>query len=87
LGLDTADSSTPVENIMTKNVKTIWEDQGVFNATQYMMGHHMRRLPIINRDDELVGMVTMDDIFALLAQELRNLSQAVSPSLADKVAW
>jgi hypothetical protein len=32
-------------------------------------------------------MVTMDDIFALLAQELRNLSQAVSPALADKVAW
>ena len=87
LALETADPSTPVEQIMTKDVKTIWEDQGVFNATQYMMGHHMGRLPIINRQDELVGMVTMDDIFALVVQELRNLSQAVSPSLADKVSW
>jgi hypothetical protein len=29
-------------------------------------------------------MVTLDDLVALLAQELRNLSQAVAPALAEK---
>ena len=84
LGLGDADPETPVEQVMNKKVLTIWDDQGVFNATQYMMGHHVRRLPIVDRQDRLVGMVTMDDIFALLAQELRNLSEAVTPSLANK---
>lgn len=69
---------------MTKPVLTIWEDQSVFNATQYLMGHKVRRLPIINRDDELVGMVTLDDVMALLAQEMANLGKAVAPSLAEK---
>ena len=76
--------TTPVSEIMTRDVITIWEDQGVFNATQYMQGHHLRRLPVINRDNELVGMVTLDDVVALLGQELRNLGTAIAPSLNDK---
>jgi len=86
LGLGEAELTTPVKEVMTKDVLTIWEDQGVFNATQYLMGHQIRRLPIINRKDELVGMVTMDDVFALLAQELKNLAQAVTPALAEKAS-
>jgi CBS domain-containing protein len=84
LGLSEAGLATPVSEVMTKDVLTIWEDQGIFNATQYLMGHQIRRLPIINRKNELVGMVTLDDLVALLAQELRNLSQAVAPALAEK---
>ena len=86
LGLGKAQPDTPVSQIMTKKVLTIWEDQGVFNATQYLMGHKVRRLPIINRDDELVGMVTMDDLIGLLGQELANVSKAVAPALAEKAA-
>lgn len=84
LGLGEVKTETPIEQIMKRDVETIWEDQGVFNATQYFMGHKVRRLPIIDRDDHLVGMVTVDDIFALLAQELKNLSEAVMPALAFK---
>jgi CBS domain-containing protein len=84
LGLGDAGLATPVREVMTQDVLTIWEDQGIFNATQYLMGHQIRRLPIINRKNELVGMVTLDDLVALLAQELRNLSQAVAPALAEK---
>jgi CBS domain-containing protein len=84
LGLGEAGLATPIRDVMTQEVLTIWEDQGIFNATQYLMGHQIRRLPIINRKNELVGMVTLDDLVALLAQELRNLSQAVAPALAEK---
>jgi CBS domain-containing protein len=85
LALEDTAVSTLVKHVMTAPVLTIWEDQGVFNATQYLMGHRIRRLPIITRDtEELVGMVTLDDLFSLLAQELRNLSEAVAPALAFK---
>ncbi|HVA48866.1 MAG TPA: CBS domain-containing protein [Pirellulales bacterium] len=84
LALDSATPATPVSEVMTRDVITIWEDQGVFNATQYMQGHRIRRLPVINRDNELVGMVTLDDVVALLGQELRNLSTAISPALNEK---
>jgi CBS domain-containing protein len=74
----------PVNDVMTRDVVTIWEDQGVFNATQYMLGHRVRRLPVINRDNELVGIVTFDDLVALLASELRNVTSAITPVLSEK---
>lgn len=84
LALGGVSAAAPVSEIMTRDVVTIWEDQGVFNATQYMQGHQVRRLPVINRDNELVGMVTLDDIVALLAGELRNVTGAITPVLSDK---
>ena len=84
LGTGKATPESPVDGIMTKKVITIWEDEGVFNATQYFLGHQVRRLPIINHDNELVGIVTVDDVLALLGRELLNVTRAIVPSLVDK---
>jgi CBS domain-containing protein len=74
-----------ISTIMTSEVKTIWEDQGVFNATQYLKNHGVRRLPIIDRHDNLVGMVTADDLFGLLARETFNIAQALEPALGNHI--
>ncbi|MCE9548485.1 MAG: CBS domain-containing protein [Planctomycetia bacterium] len=87
LGLGNVQPDSPVKQIMTTKVHTIWEDQGVFIATQYLMRRKIRRLPIVNRDDELVGMVTLDDLYAMLSQEMANLGKAIAPSLADKSVY
>lgn len=84
LTADEVNADSVVGDVMTREVLTIWEDQGLFNATQYMQGHRVRRLPVINRDNELVGMVSFDDIVALLGQELRNLGTAIAPTLQAK---
>ncbi|MBI1904165.1 MAG: CBS domain-containing protein, partial [Planctomycetia bacterium] len=55
------------------------------NATQAMEGFKVRRLPVVDREDNLVGMVTADDLFALLAREIFNVSQALEPALQEKV--
>ncbi|MGB6042716.1 MAG: CBS domain-containing protein [Pirellulales bacterium] len=73
---------TPVSEIMTRDILSIWEDQGVFSATQYFIDHGVRRLPIKNRDNELVGIVSADDLLVLLAKELYNVTQCLRPSLA-----
>lgn len=74
-----ADSS--VSRVMTQPVVTILEDKGIYNATQIMMEKQIRRLPIVNRKQELVGIVTLDDMLALCATELANLSKVVEPAL------
>lgn len=84
LGSGKATPETPIEDVMTKKVVTIWEDEGIFNATQYFLGKQIRRLPIINHDNELVGIVTFDDILALLTRELFNVSKAVTPALPEE---
>ena len=85
LAVNKVSADAPVCEIMTKNVVTIWDDQGIFNATQYFVGRNFRRLPIIDRKDKLVGMITTDDLFALLTRELFNVSKALEPSLVEKM--
>lgn len=84
IGLEKATPASPVRDIMTENVVTIWDDQGIFNATQYLLGHKIRRLPIINRDNELVGMLTFDDLLTLFSKEIYNISVAVSPAVGEE---
>ena len=85
VALSEAAPGTPVREIMTENVLTIWDDEGVFNATQYLSGHPFRRLPIVDHHDRLVGMLTADDLFGLLARELFNVARSLEPALGAKV--
>ncbi len=85
VALGEATPGSPVSDVMTRNVVTIWDDQGVFNATQYLQGQKVRRLPIIDRQDRLVGMLTADDLFGLFARELLNVAQSLEPSLGARV--
>ncbi len=78
-------ADAPVSEVMTKPVLTIWDDQGIFNATQYLLGHKVRRLPIIDRKDRLVGMLTADDLFGMLARELINVARSLEPALGEQV--
>ena len=75
---------TAVCEIMTPNPLTIWEDQGILNATQYFIDHGVRRLPIKNRANKLVGIVSADDLLVLLGKELYNVTQCLRPTLATK---
>ncbi len=79
-----------VSEVMTKDVVTIWDDEGVFNATQYLSGHKCRRLPIVKREGSLgegalVGILTSDDLVAMLARELFNVARVLEPALGERV--
>jgi signal-transduction protein with cAMP-binding, CBS, and nucleotidyltransferase domain len=75
----------PVGDVMHRKVVTIWEDEGIFNATQYFLGHRVRRLPIVNRQEQLLGVLSADDLFALFARELFNVARALEPALGERV--
>jgi len=83
-------TESPVSDVMTKDVVTIWDDEGVFNATQYLSGRKFRRLPIVEREGtlgtgKLVGILTADDLIAMLARELINVAHALEPALGERV--
>ena len=85
IALGTATPTSTVQQIMTKDVKTIWDDQSVFNATQYFQGHKVRRLPVVDHQDNLVGMISMDDLFALLSREMFDVARGLESSLEYSV--
>jgi CBS domain-containing protein len=63
--------------IMSKPAKSVYRDEGVFDATQAMMDYGVRRLPVVDDDEELVGLVTLDDLLRVLSKELSNLSHGI----------
>lgn len=67
-----------VGDIMALEFSTVKESTGVFDAIQYMRGKGIRRLPVVDDSGELVGIVTLDDLLVLLADELNALARLVT---------
>jgi CBS domain-containing protein len=53
---------SPVRNVMTEDVKYCFEDQELEEIIQNMGDLQVRRLPVLNRDKRLVGIIALGDI-------------------------
>jgi len=53
---------TRVEDIMTKKVKIIKEDTPVSKVANIMINNNINRLPVMDKNDKLTGIVTRADI-------------------------
>lgn len=84
LGARGVSPQAPVQKVMTHHVLAIPEDTGVYTATRFMKERAVRRLPIVDREDRLVGMVTLDDLLCFLGQELGNLAEGIKHEMAVK---
>ena len=52
-----------VKEIMTKNPLTIQADETVERAAVIMLEHKVSGLPVVNKQKELVGIITQSDVF------------------------
>jgi signal-transduction protein with cAMP-binding, CBS, and nucleotidyltransferase domain len=53
------------QDIMVKNLKTITADVDIYDAMQKIIKEHIRRLPVVNEEGNLIGMLTHRDILKL----------------------
>jgi CBS domain-containing protein len=56
------DPDTAVSEIMTKGIVTAFEDDSVAQAAKLMGDNKIRRLPILNANKHLVGIVSLGDL-------------------------
>jgi CBS domain-containing protein len=54
--------SATVGEIMSDDIKYCFDDEEIDHVTQNMGGLQIRRLPVVNRDKRLVGIVSLGDI-------------------------
>ncbi|WP_186417378.1 CBS domain-containing protein [Bosea sp. CS1GBMeth4] len=52
---------TPVREIMTPDVKYCFDDEDMAHVVQNMGNVQLRRLPVVDRDKRLVGVVSLAD--------------------------
>jgi CBS domain-containing protein len=55
-------SDTKVREVMSHEVKYCFEDEEVEHVAQNMAELQVRRLPVLNRDKRLVGIVSLGDL-------------------------
>lgn len=74
-GIDYA--TLTVGDIMSERPATLRETAGLFEIIGQMRGGGVRRLLVVDADEHLLGIVAMDDLIPLLAEELSALAQAI----------
>ena len=53
---------TPVREVMSREVKYCYDDEDLEHVAENMGELQVRRLPVVNRDKRLVGIVALGDI-------------------------
>ncbi|MFM9972103.1 MAG: CBS domain-containing protein [Burkholderiales bacterium] len=76
LGLDA--EAIRVEDVMSAELLAVEEDAGIAETLELMHLRGVRRLPVTRAGGALIGIVTVDDLFSLLAEEMASLAKIVS---------
>ena len=66
-----------VRDVMSDGVAWAYEDDSVEQAAMIMSERQVRRLPVVNREKRLVGIVALGD-FAVDSSEIRPAAKALS---------
>jgi CBS domain-containing protein len=78
-------SKTKVSEVMSTDIAYCLEDQAVDEAVILMEARQIRRLPILNQDKQLVGIVSLADIAVhvgdrdLTGETLEEISEPAEP--------
>ena len=67
-----------VRDVMSREVYTVDEDEAGTRTIERMRFKRVRRLPVVNRQGLLVGIVALDDLLQQLADDLTAIAN-VSP--------
>jgi CBS domain-containing protein len=62
--------ATPVRDIMSPDPIVLEAGMGLFEAMEFMRGKGVRRMPVVDENGMLRGIITVDDVIRLIVEEL-----------------
>lgn len=75
-----------VEDVMVRNPLTVQEDEGVLHVTSRMREAGVRRLPVVDKNGNLKGIVALADLLSLISQELHNLASVPGRQIENEIS-
>lgn len=73
-----APDALKVGDLLGGEIAVVREDEGIFETIRYMRSKGVRRMPVVDREGWLLGIVTLDDLVALLAEEMQQMAALIS---------
>ena len=82
-------NTTPIREVMSPGVVYVFADQQVEEVTRVMEERQIRRVPVLNREKRLVGIVSLADIAissnpAFSGMALRDVSEPRQPTARQR---
>ena len=78
-------------SLTTRELETLRAGEGLQQAAHKMRKYGVRRLPIVDAEDRLAGIVSLDDLLVLLGRGMADLALTVEGGLlqerAKKERW
>jgi CBS domain-containing protein len=72
-------------DLVIKDLVSAREDEGVFEVIQKMRSHGIRRMPVLDQSGGLVGIISVDDLVQLLAEEMAELGKLIAREQSEEV--
>lgn len=67
-----------VGRVMSEGLTTARESERMYDVRKKMRARGVRRIPVVDAEDRLQGIIAFDDMVEWMAQELTDLAQLVS---------
>ncbi|MBE9516263.1 MAG: CBS domain-containing protein [Proteobacteria bacterium] len=65
-------------DVMSTDLETVEEDVALLDAIELMKKKGVRRLPVVDRSGGLQGILTVDDILELIAEQLTGITSIIA---------
>lgn len=72
-----------VQSVMTEDPVTLHEDDEAMAISQTIGEHNVRRIPVVDDNDELTGVATLDDLIATIGEQLDNVAETIEGQSPD----
>jgi len=82
---DVRPEALSVGDVMSRNLLVADAELGVFEAVDLMQDRGARRLPVVDAEGRLVGIITLDDVLRMVAGELTALAIAAQRAFSREV--
>ncbi|MBX3289026.1 MAG: CBS domain-containing protein [Acidobacteria bacterium] len=77
---------TPVSEVMTTEIFSVRPDAFVFEAIRLMGDRQIRRVPVVDEDGRLAGIIAMADI-ALETEDQREIAETLEDISSGEAFW
>jgi CBS domain-containing protein len=79
-------AETPVSDVMTRELYSVQPDDFVFEAIRLMGDKQVRRMPVIDSNGELKGIIAMADV-ALETEDEREIAETLEEISSGSSFW
>ena len=81
LAQDVALNEVDVGDVMSRDLLMAKEGDHILDTIKQMKAHGVRRVPVVKESDALAGILVLDDVLELIAEQLNDLVGLVNSEL------